>query len=312
MKLEAYVEKIEKTRRLKTYKVKKTGKKTVLTKIKVKAVLFDIYGTVILTPMTDWDFYDKHNRGTFAKVAKEFGFDKILKKEGKDCEKFLKKKFFSLVEEMHKEVKRKRKSIQPEIKMEETWEQIIKEFIGKGYTYDKKKYGNIKEFSLKVCFFFAFCFQTRSQYKGILKTLKQLRKKGLQLGIMSNAQFFTHYEILRQLNRQTTRKLNSIYDVFDKDITFLSYEIGEGKPSKIIYKIAVKAFKKKGIKPSEIAVVGNDLLKDCYAARKAGMKCVLWELDKYSINLRRNDKRVKDFKPDAVVKKAEQLTEILC
>ena len=316
--LEEYVRLIEGTRAQMDYKIIKAPVKAVLPKFKgIKAVLFDVYGTLIASSVIDWEDLQAPNKTAhyiFKQVADEFDFTASLKKLNPDekTDEILRKLFFK---EMDKESNKFiKKGIEyPEVNMEIVWKNIVEKLIKRGYKYDESTYGNLNEFGFKVSFFQAFSMETKTFYPEVTETLKSLNGRGIKLGIVSNAQFFTIFDILRQLNLQSEEKINNLNELFEEKLTIFSFEYNESKPSTTLFKKAFAACKKKGIREEEIAFVGNDLLKDIWTAKQASssIKTILFAADKNGLKLRKKDKRCRDVKPDAVITSMDQLLNIV-
>ncbi len=135
-----------------------------------------------------------------------------------------------------------------------------------------------------------------------LATLQTLKERGLVLGIVSNAQFYTPLLFSAFFN-QTVKQIG-----FDPDSCVWSYKELKGKPSDALFPKAGKYLKTHyGISPEETVYVGNDMLNDIYTANRAGCKTVLFAGDRRSLRLRENDERCRNVEPDAVITLLEQL-----
>lgn len=128
--------------------------------------------------------------------------------------------------------------------------------------------------------------------RNALKTLHSVRRKGIKLGIISDAKTSWAREWFKDLG---------IYDYFS--IIVLSNEVGGKKASGIPFKkfldIAKKDFK---LKPNEIAFVG-DLSVDM-DAKKYGMATVLF-------NPLNNEYNHFESKPDFIVKDLKDVEKVL-
>ncbi|MFH1682753.1 MAG: TIGR02253 family HAD-type hydrolase [Candidatus Woesearchaeota archaeon] len=98
-------------------------------------------------------------------------------------------------------------------------------------------------------------------YAGVKEVLNSLQKKGLKLGVVSDAPRLQAWLRLTEVG---------LVDYFD---VVLGYEdTGEMKPSPLPFR---KALKKMKLKPEEVVFVGDNLRRDIAGARKVGMKTVL-------------------------------------
>ncbi len=126
-------------------------------------------------------------------------------------------------------------------------------------------------------------------YPNVMPTLIKLIKKGIKIGIVTDA------PKLKAFQRLNAMGLEHFFDVIIcKDDT------GVLKPHKLPFEKAVKAL---GIQPSEILFVGDNPERDIAGARKAGMKTAL---AKYG-----NGGNSRNIKADYVLMDISELQEIL-
>ena len=139
-----------------------------------------------------------------------------------------------------------------------------------------------------------------------LETFHNLKERGLVLGIVSNAQFYTPLLFAAFFEQ-------SLEDIgFDPDCCIWSYKELKAKPSADLFPKAEKYLKRNhGVKLNETVYVGNDMLNDIYCASRAGCKTVLFAGDRRSLRLRETDERCKDIKPDAVITSLGQLPDLI-
>jgi putative hydrolase of the HAD superfamily len=137
------------------------------------------------------------------------------------------------------------------------------------------------------------------------ETLDRLREAGLPLGIVSNAQFFT-LELFPALLEVTRRELG-----FRPEWEFFSYRSEKAKPGEDLYRMAATALRPDGIRPHEALYVGNDLLNDVTPAAAVGFRTALFAGDARSLRLREDDARVAGVRPDCVVTDLAQLPVLL-
>ena len=135
--------------------------------------------------------------------------------------------------------------------------------------------------------------------------LDTCRVRGLPMGIISNAQFYTPYLFSALLNRS----LDELG--FVDDFIFFSYRLGYGKPSPRLFDRVRHAVGKAGIESKNILFVGNDMLKDIWPASQAGFQTALFAGDGRSLNLRENDERCENVRPDVTVTDLLQIVEYL-
>lgn len=139
-----------------------------------------------------------------------------------------------------------------------------------------------------------------------LKDLLEKLSERLQLGIVSNAQFFTPLLFPALLGR-THAQLG-----FKENLCFWSYRRLEAKPSTALF-IALKDSLKKSynILPAETLYMGNDLLNDILPAAELGFKTALFAGDSRSLRLREDDPRTKDTEADIIITALAQLLSVI-
>jgi putative hydrolase of the HAD superfamily len=141
---------------------------------------------------------------------------------------------------------------------------------------------------------------------GMPEILDWLAGRGWPLGIVSNAQFYTPLT----LEALTGRDLPALG--FDPSLCAWSWQLREAKPSPRLFRLVLRRLEKRhGIAPQEVLYVGNDMLKDIAPARALGLRTVLFAGDRRSLRLRQGDPRVEGVRPDRTVARLSRLREIL-
>jgi FMN phosphatase YigB (HAD superfamily)/glycosyltransferase involved in cell wall biosynthesis len=126
---------------------------------------------------------------------------------------------------------------------------------------------------------------------GAEKTIQQLARSGVSLGLLSNAQF------------NTLRSLGSIADLFAPELTILSYQHGIAKPSPGLFEMLADRLAGRGISPEETLFIGNDPLQDILPAAALGFKTALFTGHPDSF-------RPGDCTPDFVIRKWSDLANL--
>jgi putative hydrolase of the HAD superfamily len=140
---------------------------------------------------------------------------------------------------------------------------------------------------------------------GARETLEVLRKRGLRLGLISNAQFFTPL-LFRDFFDDSPEELG-----FDPGLLIYSFEIGEAKPSPALFAPALERLSSLGISPESCVYVGNDMLNDIYGAARSGFKTVLFAGDRRSLRLREDTPPPEKIRPDRIIRHLSDLAGIL-
>ncbi|MCU0959096.1 MAG: HAD family hydrolase [Pirellulaceae bacterium] len=140
---------------------------------------------------------------------------------------------------------------------------------------------------------------------GAQGTLADLRARGVPLGLVSNAQFFT-LELFPALWGAPCGACG-----VDPALVFLSYQHGWAKPSAYLFRRAAEVLGRRGIPTRNVLYIGNDLLNDIWPATQVGFATALFAGDARSLRTRAGDPRVAGLVPDIVMTDLHQLRTCL-
>ena len=249
----------------------------------VKAILFDIYGTLIISGSgginaTENKVTNRHKiEALFKKYSVNSSIDEINAL------------FVETVKKEHLKLK-KNGADYPEIIIEKIWMDLL----GLDNLATARKYA------------IEFEFITNPVYPmpNLKKTIEYLSSKN-HLGIISNAQFYTPMLIEWFLGSDLKQRS------FNENLLFFSYKFGYAKPSSFLFKLAKKNLKTKNLHPSSVLYVGNDMLNDIYTAQKEGFQTALFAGDKRSLRLREDNVFCKTLSPDITITDLSQLLDYL-
>ena len=115
---------------------------------------------------------------------------------------------------------------------------------------------------------------------GAAETLRQLAAKGIPLGLISNAQFYT-VPVLEESLGATLTDLG-----IDPDLCCLSYLERRAKPDPYLFEILRDKLAKRGIPAANVLYVGNDVRNDIDPAESCGFLTALFAGDSASLRLR--------------------------
>jgi len=138
---------------------------------------------------------------------------------------------------------------------------------------------------------------------GLDHTLRVLRGRGLPLGLISNAQFYTPL-LFEWFLGAPPEELG-----FDKDLTVYSYRYGEAKPAKTLFIRCATNLRAMGFSPASVVYVGNDMANDIRPAAAMGWQTVLFAGDRRSLRLRRGDLGGHTILPDLVITDFRELLD---
>lgn len=130
---------------------------------------------------------------------------------------------------------------------------------------------------------------------GAAGLLRVLRRSGVVLGIVSNAQFYTPLVMHAHLGAEPTAL------GFAPSMTVYSFEVGEAKPSDAMFSSVVPELRRRGIGAEQALYVGNDMRNDVATAARAGLQTCLFAGDARSLRLRARDPSLAGVVPDTVV-----------
>jgi len=135
--------------------------------------------------------------------------------------------------------------------------------------------------------------------------LSGIAGRGIPMGIISNAQFFTP----------------GLFDLFlgappeglgfRSDLIFLSHRFGYAKPSQFLYRRAAEQIHRIGVSTTDTLYVGNDMLNDIYPAKSVGFATALFAGDARSLRLRKTEPRCEHLAADLVITDLIQLLDHL-
>jgi putative hydrolase of the HAD superfamily len=261
----------------------------------VKAVLFDVYGTLLISGSGDVGTAAGNLPGeslTHAIGAAGLTVNRDLEENGPGLLR-------SIIEGSH--AASKKKGIEfPEVDMDGVWSDFLIAGKARGW-WKKTNKVDVPELAIHYECLANPVWPMPSAWVSVEK----IQQQGLRLGIVSNAQFYTPI-IFEVLIGESLESLG-----FEAERCSWSYRLGEAKPSMNMFRDPLAALAQAGIPPSEVVYVGNDMLKDIWTAKQCGCQTVLFAGDQRSLRLREDDERCKGLLPDAIVTHLDQLPELL-
>ena len=249
----------------------------------IRAVIFDVYGTLFISSCGD--------RRPEEESPREDPLRAILEKYGIPSpseNRSLTDRLHDLVSREHA-VSRDQGIRYPEIEIRDLWSELLDQPCGPEL-----------EHAALAC----ECITNPVwPMPGASETLVTLRGRGLTLGIVSNAQFYTPLLFPALLGRDL-EELG-----FEEDLCLFSYQHGVAKPGPALYRILRERLDQRGIAPAETLYLGNDAHKDIHPAADLGFHTVLFAGDNRSLRLH-SDQTVL-HSPDALITNLAQLPDLL-
>jgi putative hydrolase of the HAD superfamily len=274
-----------------------TGQRPRLTPLEgVRAVLFDVYGTMFISASGDVGTADGSAKSSaFAEAMAAAGLP-TCRAEGPDDAQLLCETI-----RRHHDVARGQGIEYPEVEIRDVWRDVIAELGGRGQFDADPLAADVERLAVE--------YEVRANpvwpMPHVKECLAGLRGAGVELGIVSNAQFFT-LELFPALLDYSIEHLG-----FSAKLRFFSYQSGQAKPGTFLYERAKEALSSLAIHADEVVYVGNDLLNDVVPAQAVGFRTALFAGDARSLRLREGDPRVEGVQPDLVLTDLAQLKECL-
>jgi FMN phosphatase YigB (HAD superfamily) len=201
-----------------------------------RAVIFDVYGTLLVSPKT----------GVHVDPTADDGLRHIIESFGCSAPA-------SPSTELHAAVRRHHASSSmqyPEVDLRILWREIL----NLDPTVEIERLVETLETD----------WHPSHLMPGAEALLGYLSESEIALGLLSNAQC------------HTLGALGPVADHLSPDLTLLSYREGVAKPAPELFQTLVKRLAKRGISPHEVLFIGNDPLQDILPAAAVGMKTALF------------------------------------
>jgi len=200
----------------------------------------------------------------------------------------IKEQLSTLIQEEHERSKSLGVSF-PEIDIREIWSRLL------------SPYGSLSDTQIEVI---ATSYEVQVNpvwpMPNLSLTLSSLMESNLELGVISNAQFYTH-ALFPAL-------LPSLSPPFNPDLCLYSYQERQAKPGLFMFKKMVSLLEGKNIKPEETLYLGNDMRNDIDPAHRVGFRTILFAGDARSYRPREDAR----YSPaDAVITDLSQLQELI-
>ena len=262
----------------------------------IAAVLFDVYGTLFISASGEV--------GTTKEAAVETALSGALAALGIDARGPLAQGvdlYVSTIEAQHAEMRQQGVDF-PEIQVAEIWGVVLTELARRGTITASACEGvDLQRLAVE--------YEARANpcwpMPHLRQCLRDLTRRGILLGIVSNAQFYTPLLFEALLDAPTESW------GFHSDLLFFSYQHGHAKPGAVLYRRAVERLSALGVEPSSVLYVGNDMLNDILPAAQVGFRTALFAGDARSLRRRQGDPRVAGLSPDVVLTDLAEVLECI-
>lgn len=254
----------------------------------IKLILFDIYGTLLISGTGDVgsDFQDSQEAQLVKDTFSQLGFDVSVEENSPITKRIHQSHLLS-----------KSKGITfPEVDILQLWLELSKEY----------KLSTTKDEIQKLALYYECKINPVWPMPNLHSTLHTLvQELNLPLGIVSNAQFYTPILLSYFLN-------TSLWDFgFKREYSVFSYEKGFAKPEIQLFSDIQLKLEQDGILPNEVIYIGNDQLKDIYAAQQVGFQTILFAGDKRSLRRRPNHAEASTIKASAEISDLSEIPTLI-
>jgi len=285
----------------------------------VRAVIVDVYGTMVNYWRPGFEERDTREAllvEAFSGVVDRFGMGETLSAMNPAdppaktlCD------FYNGLLVINRQKSAANGTALPEVRVDEVWSVISLMLKRNGYATNVHAPwpGDATGFARCLAYTYNFLSMGRELYPGVSDALKKLKGNNIALGILSDAQFYTPIDLTLMLREQSGGVIVDYNELFDTDLTFMSYEYGFVKPSEVLYRRLFDALYEYQITPDQTVVVGNDLVTDIAPAAALGMKTALFCGDDLMVFGKDGDGNVdrNEIIPDIVFYEWEELPERL-
>lgn len=265
----------------------------------IRCIAFDFYGTMFISGVGDIgiDEDQRENSTTyFTESLKASGFKILNPDAGSKGRKFFEQKI-----KAHIAAARENGIDHPEPDVRAVWLEVLQELKAEECIAGAVTQSEAKRFGIE----FEFRINNIWPVPQLDEVLSTLLEQEIQLGIISNSQFYTPIAFEAFLG-----KAPADYG-FNPELLIWSFQTGYKKPSLDFYRLFIQAAEQEGLAPGQVLYVGNDIRKDIAPAKALGMKTALYTGDKRSIRHQTGELGQENFTPDVVVDDLPQLLQCL-
>lgn len=249
----------------------------------LKAVLFDIYGTLFISSSGDIGVAEEGFRRSAAMDALRRHYQISWSPER------MAHKLFDAIRRQHERQKSAGVDF-PEVQIDQIWQEILE------WTDMDRVRGLAEAYEAVV--------NPTYPMPGLDQVLRILRHRRVVMGIISNAQFFTPhlFEIFLGAGPEAFG--------FARTLTLYSFEFGRAKPSVALFETLAGRLQNQGVRPESVLYVGNDMRNDIQPAQAVGFQTALFAGDRRSLRRRRDDPALRQTTPDVVITDLREILEL--
>lgn len=276
----------------------------------VKAVLWNVYGTLLAIPMGELLF--EHPQAfimgnALDRTVQEFKmWASMSRKPGQPAD-YLQSQYKQILTEQSSSTGGGERH--PEVQCERVWETILKRLMQKDYKFDASFYGSMNELSRKVAYFFHASLQGTACYDGAAAAVRHVSEAGLSQGLLADGQCFTTVQLQRGLTAQDTEA--KLDEWLTDGLLALSCDVRGKKPSERLFRRAVEQLHSRDIAMNEVLHVGSRIQQDVMPAKRLGMLTALFAGDKTSLQATPEQLKEPASRPDVLLTELDQLRDVV-
>lgn len=251
----------------------------------VEAVLLDVYGTLFISACGEIsNGGDTLRAGTLTRTLLDMGLQLLIDEtEGV-------RSFRNAIEDSHRRSRQHGVEF-PEVDIVEVWRTTLHAWRQRGQIAGAIEELDFAELSLR----YELATNPVWPMPGVVECLTELATRGIHLGLISNAQWFTPLLFPAMLGAELAEL------GIGADMQFWSWRTGWAKPGEQLFRLAADALCRRGIEPNQALHVGNDMVNDILPAASSGIQTALFAGDRRSLRRREDDSRVSSVTPDIVL-----------
>lgn len=262
---------------------------------KVKAAIFDVYGTLIRSGAGDISLAQPASQSDLIRLLLQRNGFQLANSSTNYAARFNQE-----IQRRHWQARRQGMDF-PEVDILEVWSALIRCWTRQN-SINPPDLSQIRRLAVE----YECAVNPVWPNEGCREIINHCRHAGLRLGIVSNAQFYTPL-MLEALLGKTSSALG-----FDPALQLWSYLEKRAKPDPALCETIARSLQSQfRIPRNETIFIGNDMLKDIWGAQQAGFRGVLFAGDRRSLRLRLDDARCRNLKPYAVITSLLQIRELL-
>lgn len=263
----------------------------------LRAVVFDVYGTLVISGVGDISLAGEAGRAdAVLRALRTAGLELNPGDDDDPAEAF-----HQCIRDQQD--RRRRDGIEhPEVEIREVWEAFLDRASARHQLVGEVTTARIEALAVH----YEMAVNPVWAMPGLEAVLSSLRARGIPMGIISNAQFFTPLLFPVLIGK-------SLEDAgVDPRCHVWSYLEREAKPSTALYRKAAAKWKQAyRLEPRQILYVGNDMRNDVWPAQKAGFKTALFAGDQRSLRLREDHPEAGKIQPDWILTHLQQIPDNL-